>query len=290
MSTGTIRWVTTLVGGAVVGILAVAATSCSNDGPQTAEASSPTTPAPATAAPPATTAPTAPPTSGSGAATPDTQSDDDQPVGDDQAVGDGRTITVTGQGRTTVKPDIAHVNMGVRVTGESAQAVLAETNEKATALIAALKALGVADDDIRTSGISIHQQYGPNGPTAGYEAMNMVDLTIRDLSRAGEIIDGGAAFAGDAITLGGIWFSVADPEAVMADARADAIANARKRSAEYADAAGLTVGDIVSISESGPAFPGGPTAAMTADTAASVPLQAGTTDLTATVTVVFRMS
>ena len=283
MSTGTIRWMTTLVGGAMIGILAVAAASCENDGPTTAAAGGPTTtprttttPAPTASSPSPSTSPaptTAPPTTGGAA-------DDD-----------ARTITVTGQGRTTVKPDIAHVSMGVRVSGDSAQTVLDEANEKAAALVAALKALGVAADDLATNGISINPRYSPDGSrVTGYEASNNLDVTIRDLSRAGEIIDGGAAFAGEAITISGIWFSVADPEAVMAGARAAAIANAQKRAAEYAGAAGATVGDVVTISEIGVA----PPVPMyrefaAADATASVPVEAGTTELTATVTVVFRM-
>ena len=281
MSTGTIRWVTTLVGGAVVGMLAVAVASCSNDGPQTAEAGSPTSPAPATSAPPATTAPRVT----TAAETPDAQADDEQPVGG------ARTITVTGQGRTTVKPDIAHVNMGVRVTGESAQAVLAEANEKAAALIAALKALGVADDDITTTGIGIHALYSQNGSTVtGFEATNDLGVTVRDIPRAGEIIDGAAAFAAEAITINGISFSVDEPEAVMAAARAAAIANAQKRAGEYADAAGVEVGGVLKISEMSVA----PVGRMfdelaAADVAGSMPIQVGTTDLAATVTVVFEL-
>jgi uncharacterized protein YggE len=248
---------TTLVGGAEIGILAVPAASCADDGPETAAAGAPTT------------------------------IPDDDPSG-----GETRTITVTGEGRTTVKPDIAHVSMGVRVSGTSAQTVLDEANEKAAALIAALKALGVAEDDLATSGISIYPQYSSGDNTVtGYEASNNLDVTVRDIARAGEIIDGGAAFAGEAITISGISFSVADPEAVIAGARAAAIANAQKRGAEYAQAAGVTVGDVVMISEIGVAPPVPLYREFAAaDSAGGLPIQTGTTDLTATVTVVFRMT
>ena len=201
-----------------------------------------------------------------------------------------RTITVTGEGKTTVKPDTANVNMGVRVSGPSAQDVLAETNEKATALITALKALGVDDDDIQTAGLSIYPQYDSNGRNVtGYEASNSVNVTIRDIERAGEIIDGGAAFAGDAITIGGIFFSVADPEAVMADARAAAIENAKKRAGEYADAAGVEVGEVLMISEIGVTPPMPLFRNSAADEASAFAIETGTTDLSATVTVVFAL-
>lgn len=257
-TTGTIRWATTLVAGAVIGALAVGAASCASDGTGRAQASAPTT-------------------------TPDEEDDESAPT--------SKTITVTGQGKVTVKPDTAHVQMGVRVSGPSAADVLDQTNEKAALLIEALKALGVADDDLRTSGIAIYPQYDNNGKlVTGYEASNNLDVTIRDIARAGEIIDGGAAFAGDAITIGGIWFSVGDPEAVMADARADAIANARKRAGEYAKAAGVEVGEVLVISEVGveTPFPVAREAAAN-DTAGGVPIETGTSELTATVTVVFRL-
>jgi hypothetical protein len=202
-----------------------------------------------------------------------------------------RTITVTGEGKTTVKPDIATVGMGVRVSGPAAQEVLDQTNEKATALIAALKALGVADDDIVTTGISIFPQYSQNGSrVTGYEASNNLGVTVRDLARAGEIIDGAAAFAGDSITINGISFSVADPESAISGARAAAIDNARKRAGEYADAAGVSVGDVVMISEIvvAPPVPEYREFAA-ADAAGAMPVQSGTTDLTATVTVVFQL-
>jgi uncharacterized protein YggE len=213
------------------------------------------------------------------------------PEEETNSVSHSKTITVTSEGKTTVKPDTANVNMGVRVSGPSAQDVLAEANEKAAALIAALKALGVADDDIVTAGLSIYPQYDSNGRNVtGFEASNSVNVTIRDIDRAGEIIDGGAAFAGDAITIGGIFFSVADPEAVMADARVAAIENAKKRAGEYAEAAGVEVGEVLMISEIG-ATPPMPLYReyAAADEAGSLAIQTGTTDLSATVTVVFAL-
>jgi len=254
LTTGTGRWLATLVAGAVVGMLAVGAVGCATD---SASAGTDTT----------------------------------IPTGDDDNVTQTKTITVTGEGKTTVQPDTANVNMGVRISGPSAQDVLAETDEKATALITALKALGVADVDIQTAGLSIYPQYDSNGRNVtGYEATNSVNVTIRDLDRAGEIIDGGAAFAGDAITIGGIFFSVADPEAVMSDARAAAIENAKKRAGEYAEAAGVEVGEVLMISEIGvtPPMPLYRDYAA-ADEAAGLAIQPGTTDLSATVTVVFAL-
>jgi hypothetical protein len=202
-----------------------------------------------------------------------------------------RTITVSGEGKVTVKPDTAHVQMGVLVNGARARDVLDQANEKAAALIAAVKALGVVDDDIQTSGVSIYPQYDPNGQTVfGFQASNNLNITIRDVDRAGEIIDGGAAFAGEAITIGGIWFAVGDPEAVLSAARTAAIDNATKRAEEFADAAGADVGAVISISEVDVSEPPPIYYEAAADRAqSSVPIEAGTQDLNVNVTVVFAL-
>jgi uncharacterized protein len=257
------RWAAAVVAGALVGMLAVVAASCASSADDTARASA--------AAPPST----------------DEPGNTDE--GNDTVT---RTITVTGEGKVTVEPDTAHVQMGVQVSGESAQEVLAQTNERAAALIEALKALGVAERDIATNGLSIYPQYSPNGSTVtGYTASNNLTVTIREIARAGEIIDGGAAFAGESITIGGIWFSVADPESVMAEARAAAIESAKKRAGEYAAAADAEVGAVVTISENGGSMPipFDRSVAMEAAADASMPVMAGTTDLTASVTVVFEL-
>jgi hypothetical protein len=199
-----------------------------------------------------------------------------------------RNITVVGEGRTTVHPDTATVEMGVRVSGASAREVLAKANKRASSLVAALRGIGVAADDIATSHIGIHTQYNAKGSAVtGFEAANDVRVTVREIARAGEIIDGAASMVGDAIAIHGISFSVADPEAVMALARAAAIENARKRAGEYARAAGLEVGDAVTISEVGTSQPG-PMFAVAARGGA-MPISAGTTGLSASVTVVFEL-
>ena len=107
------RWPTTVAAGAVAGLLAVAAVGCASDDPATAQSVAPTTTSPAEPG--------------------------EQP-------GTTRSITVTGEGRVTVKPDIANVQMGVQVSGQSAADVLDQANLKAAALIEALKGLGIADD------------------------------------------------------------------------------------------------------------------------------------------------
>ena len=107
------------------------------------------------------------------------------------------------------------------------------------------------------------------------------------------MIDAAAAAAGDNITIGGVSFYVEDTEALIGAARADAIANAKKRAGEYAAAAGVTVGGVVQISEVSisnpiPMFERAPADASGA--AASTPIETGTQDLAVSVTVVYELT
>lgn len=206
-----------------------------------------------------------------------------------------RTITVQGEGKVTVKPDTANVQLGAQATGDSAAAALDIVNQKTAALIEALKTAGVAEDDITTSGLSVYPNYDRNSRVSGFTAANGVLVKVRDVAKAGPVIDAAAKAAGDNVTIGGIWFSVSDQEAVISEARKAAIENAKKRATEYATAAGATVGDVVQISEIGLQLPQ-PLLyerQVSADTAAgameATSIQPGTQDLSVTVTVVYLL-
>jgi uncharacterized protein YggE len=199
-----------------------------------------------------------------------------------------RTISVTGQGSVSVRPDTSEVQVGVRVSGDSAQDVLDEANDRATEVIDALEAQDISSDDIRTTGLSVFPTYGPEGSeVTGYEASNSVTVTIRDIDRAGEVIDAAASAAGDAVTIDGISFSVADPEPALADARDAAVERAAVRAEELASAAGLAVGEVISISDAGSSTPGPVFAGDVAE--AAVPIEPGSQQLTAQVTVVYEL-
>ncbi|MEY2553367.1 MAG: uncharacterized protein QOC57_1227 [Ilumatobacteraceae bacterium] len=251
------RWVTALVGGSVVGMLAVAAVSwVGRDGSNVSIAS-----------------PGSVPVAGSIV----------------------RSITVNGEGKITVKPDTASLNVGVQATAATATEALAQANSSAAALIAALKTAGVSANDIATSGLSIYPQYGPAANTiTGYQASNSVTVTVRDISQTGPTIDAAAAAAGDHITIGGVSFYVDDTEALIGAARTDAINNAKKRATEYANAAGVAVGSVVQISEVAVSNPV-PMVFAAADSsarpsAAPTPIETGTQDLTVSVTVVYELA
>src|SRR5574340_233750 len=158
----------------------------------------------------------------------------------------GGGITVEGVGNVTLTPDEAQLSLGVQAQAASAAAAQAQANGVMAKLVAAVKRLGVADKDLATQWLSLQPQYAyePNGSqpprVSGYQASQSLAVTVRDLSKAGAIID--AAVAAGANQVGGISFAVADPTAASAQARTAAMADAKVRAQALAAAAGVTLG------------------------------------------------
>jgi uncharacterized protein len=183
----------------------------------------------------------------------------------------------------------------VQATRGTATDALSQTNGSATALIAALKDAGVSGDDITTSGLSIYPQYGSkNNAITGYQASNNVTVTVRQIAEVGRLIDVAAKAAGDSITIGGVSFFVDDTEALIGAARADAIANARKRAGEYAAAAGAAVGAVQEISEASINSPITPmfhsmSLQRSSGGGSPTPIEGGTQELSVAVTVVYEL-
>ncbi|MEP7112968.1 MAG: SIMPL domain-containing protein [Ilumatobacteraceae bacterium] len=206
-----------------------------------------------------------------------------------------RSITVSGEGKVTVRPDTASLSLGVQSIRPTASDALNRTNASAAALIAALKVAGVGDDDIATSGLSIYPQYGStNNAITGYQASNNVTVTVRNITEVGGLIDVVATATGDSISIGGVSFFVDDTEAVIGMARADAIKNALKRAGEYAAAAGVSVGSVQEISEASissvvPQMYRTASMAKFGGGGSPTPIEGGTQDLTVSVTVVYEL-
>jgi hypothetical protein len=219
--------------------------------------------------------------------------DDSVPASpDDEVSTPERSITVSGHGTVEVTPDIANIGAGVQATAPTADEVMDTVGTKSQALVDTLKAVGVAEEDIQTSGLSLYPNYGNDGRTIdGYSASVNVSITAHDVDRIGELLDAMQGFVGEELTLGGISFSYADPEAVLGEARAAAIENARTRAEQYATAADAEVGEIVRIVEAtaGGAIPLPVVREAAAADTAQVAIEPGSQELTVDVSVVFAM-
>lgn len=202
------------------------------------------------------------------------------------------TITVSGTGKVTVVPDVARVTLGVTLSQSTVKAARSSAAKAMTDIIAAIKGLGIADADIQTVGLSLYPQYTNGSPTrvVGYTISEQLQITIRDLDKAGDVVD--AATAKGATDVNGISFELADPAKAMNDARAAAVAAARASAQAMATAGGVSLGAVVAMTDASvsapyPVFYGAKAGA--ADSSAATPVQVGTQDVSVAVQVVFAI-
>ena len=197
-------------------------------------------------------------------------------------------ITVTGVGTITSVPDEAAFTIGVQTQGSTARVALAANSEQMRRVIDAIKAAGVEKSDFKTQDVSVSANYADEGRIDGYSARNSVLVTIHDLSKAGTILD--AASNAGANEVYGPMLSRSDEDALQAKALRDAVSNARKKAEALADAAGVSLGRVTAMTEG---FSGGPqpyyeSAELRAK--ADAPIEPGTQDTQATVTVTFAIA
>jgi len=168
-----------------------------------------------------------------------------------------QTITVVGQGSVRIKPDVARVSIGVETSAETVSDAVAENESNMESILGALKDLGIEDKDIQTMNYSIQldrypeslprAESGSSEPQPVYRVSNMVNVTIRDLDKVGDVLD--AVIEAGANNIWGVSFSLDDPKAAQVDARADAIADAQARAEALAELSGVQLGPVMSVSE-----------------------------------------
>ncbi len=207
-----------------------------------------------------------------------------------------RTITVTGTGRATVQPDLADLRLGVTITAPTVESARAANSSTLAAVIAKLKATGIEDRDLQTSIVSVSPQYdysreGAPPRLAGYTFSNLVAAVVREIERVGEAID--AALTAGATNVDHIAFRVADQSAAEREAREAAVADARLKAETFAAAAGVKIEGVAAIVESGAPIPYPmPVVERMAFAAkdASTPIEPGTNQVVATVTIAYLIS
>jgi uncharacterized protein YggE len=203
-----------------------------------------------------------------------------------------RLITAQATGTVTGTPDVVTISLGVETRSPSAQTALDENNRLATDVINVVKGKGVAPEDLQTSQLSIYPSYDDKGAVTGYQVTNIVTAKLRDIGGAGALIDAAGQAAGDAVRVQQLSFSIDDDSDLRANARADAVRRAQAQAKQLADAAGIALGPIHSITESPIAGTVVyPQAAMAADSAAgSVPIEPGSQQLQVSVQVVYEIA
>jgi uncharacterized protein len=198
----------------------------------------------------------------------------------------GRTVTVTGSATVRGAPDTAVFSFGVDSDGATASAATTSNSEQMNRVIAALVNAGVARADIKTQDVSVYAQRNDSGSIDGYNASNSVSVTVRRLAKAGATVD--AAVAAGANETSGPQFERSGG-GLYQQALRNAFADARAKAETLATEAGASLGEARKIDEGGQ--PEQPVPLMfAADKAAGTPIEPGTQQVQASVTVTFSLS
>ncbi|HEU0158616.1 MAG TPA: SIMPL domain-containing protein [Hyphomicrobiaceae bacterium] len=188
-----------------------------------------------------------------------------------------RTVSVSATGSVVAEPDLAMISTGVVSEADTAREALSRNTATMAKVIDGLKALGISAQDIRTTSLNVEPRYRSAKDQApsivGYQVVNQVRITARELKRLGEVLDQIVGLGVNQI--GGIAFEVSKAEELRDEARKMAMANALRRARLYAASAGADVGAVLMISEDAPA-PAPRPMARTSLAASDVPIEPGT--------------
>jgi uncharacterized protein YggE len=207
-----------------------------------------------------------------------------------------RTLSVSGSGDALLAPDIAYIYVGVHTESPTAAEAVEENTSQTQGLIQAIREFGIDEKDIRTTNFSIYpmDRFDPaTGLPSGekvYAVDNTVYVTIRDLTKLGDLLD--TAVQAGANNINSVQFDVADKDEALREARANAVKDAEAEAQALAQAAGLSLGEIQSISFSEaqpyPIFDGKGGGGAVAEQAA-VPIQPGQLTFTVSVNVTYAL-
>lgn len=208
--------------------------------------------------------------------------------------GDGTLLSVSSSAEASRVPDIANVSAGVVTQAADADAAMQANSAQMQKVMAAIRKAGIAERDVQTTGVNVHPRYDYRDNTppkiTGYQATNTVSIKVRDIGELGDVLDG--LVASGANQVHGPSFDIDDKDAVYDEARRAALEKAQARATMYADALGMRVRRIASISEGGGFSPQPRMMAMAMDSAESrstPPISPGETTLTVNLDVVFEL-
>ena len=203
------------------------------------------------------------------------------------------SITVVGFATASAPPDTVEVTAGAVTQAATAAQALSQNSAVMDRVLKAVVALGIAERDVRTSGVSIvpqraQPQPGRQQPLAivGYEVTNQVHVKVRNVAMLGGLLD--TLVAQGANALGGVAFSIADPSPLLTEARGRAIADARRKAEAYTAAAGVKLGRVIFIRDASPGVPR-PLAARMMAASPGVPVAAGEQELEVSVSVTYGL-
>lgn len=206
----------------------------------------------------------------------------------------GTLISISATGEASQAPDTANISAGVVTESEDSEKAMQDNAAQMEKLIDAIAKAGIDDKDVQTSGISLspryHHQRDRKPQITGYRARNTVRVKVHKIEELGKVLDAMAAAGANQIH--GPSLEIGDPGPVMAEARQKALDKAQKRAGTYAEALGMKVRRIVSVSENGNG--GGPRPMLHAEMATAradtaTPVKPGETTVSVNLDLVFEL-
>lgn len=164
----------------------------------------------------------------------------------------GEPFVVSGEGKVSVTPDIAKVTLGIQATGASLKTVQNTVNTKSKTLTDAVKKLGIAESDIKTTSYNVYPQYDYTSSAQriiGYQVSTNYEITIKDFDKVNDVITAGTAAGANVV--GNVSFDLKDETKTekMNEARTEAVKDAKTKAEGLAKAAGISLGKIINVSE-----------------------------------------
>jgi len=161
------------------------------------------------------------------------------------------TITIDGEGKVTATPDIAEISLGLQTENVKVASAQKENTDKMNQIIAELKSMGIEAKDIKTASYTIYPNYDyPSGRQVlkNYVVSQNVTVKIRSLDKIGDVVQKAATLGANQI--GGLSFTIDEPEKIKQQARELALIAAKQKAESLAKLAGVRLGKLVSFTES----------------------------------------
>jgi uncharacterized protein YggE len=198
-------------------------------------------------------------------------------------------VVVSGLGKVSGTPDVLRVQLAVQVRRADVSAALRDANTIQNKVRSAVRADGVDAKDMQTADVSLYPSYTNKGVPNGYMVNESLTVKLRNLARAGKTIGDAVIAGGNAARVQGVSFALEDNAALLDQARDAAYGDAKKKAQRYAELSGRTLGQVELVSEQVPdaaqPMPYARDALASAAPAQSVPLDAGQSQVSVSVTV-----
>ncbi|HTK60484.1 MAG TPA: SIMPL domain-containing protein [Candidatus Baltobacteraceae bacterium] len=206
------------------------------------------------------------------------------------------TIAISAEGKVTAQPDVASISVGVMTEKKTVAEAQKENTAKMNAIVAKIKSFGVSDDDIKTTNYSIYPQYDwidNRQIERGFQVSQEVQVKVRDLAKIGDVLSAVGELGANQV--GGVTFTIDDPEDLRQQARLQGLAKAKSKAQALAEAAGVKLGKVVGFSENesgvpGPVFYSKDAAMGLGGGGAAAPsIESGSQDVVVNVTVLYEI-